>query len=274
MASLSLKNLLLTGVLLASSASSYAASYVTLSVPVPVPKLPPVATSPSPGTIPTNPFPPFPGSGPQPTFPNFPPVIRLPVLPASLYFMVDSRFSSAEQDRLRAVIASLLVDWENYYMERASSGYSSYEFCAYKYATKNLKPSGTTTQARTGAEAAYYSMERFTRQIRANGFNLAAPAIINYEVPTGSYFTIKSARATNPDKAPLTITVNPQALQRTDLSILVLTGSLHHAWLHRQGYIHPKTHTSSFISEASMCVMRNYAPKYPGSDAAYSAFLD
>jgi hypothetical protein len=199
-------------------------------------------------------------------------------LPANMKFFVDNRFTSAQRTRIRTLISRALEFWRSHYAQVAESGRSRYQNCVNTYAKFNLAPVWFDAKIASGSAAAAVQMDGFTRQIVANGFGRSPRALIMYQVPSSTVpnFTIKAVNASNPDISPLSITVNPRAISRTDLQDVTLTGSLHHAWLHREGYRHPTgVFTSYMAGEASMCVMRNNANKTPGiPDTRFTAFLD
>ncbi|MGV2967151.1 hypothetical protein [Paenibacillus sp. AGC30] len=199
-------------------------------------------------------------------------------LPAQLTFYVDNRFTTSQRGRIGTLIADLLRFWNRHYTQIAAGGRSSYQSCVNTYARFNLPPVWFENKIANGATAAAVQMDGFTRQIVANGFGRVPRALIMYQVPSATVpnFTIKAVNASNPDTAPLSITVNPRVISRTDLQNITLVGSLQHAWLHREGYRHPsRVFTSYMAGESSMCVMRANANKTPGvPDSRYTVFLD
>lgn len=200
-------------------------------------------------------------------------------LPANLTFFVDNRFTTTQRTRIRTLISRMLESWRVHYAQMAEGGRSSYQNCVNRYARFNLAPVWFDEgKLATGAAAAAVQMDGFTRMIVANGFGRAARANILYQVPSSTVpnFTIKALNASNPDANSLSVTVNPRVISRTDLQNVTLTGSLHHAWLHREGYRHPaRVFTSYMAGESSMCVMRNNANKTPGvPDSRFTVFLD
>jgi hypothetical protein len=199
-------------------------------------------------------------------------------LPATITFFVDIRFTSSQRTRIRTLILNVLAFWNRHYTELAAGGRSSYQNCVNTYARFNLSPVWFENKIANGAAAAAVQMDGFTRQIVANGFGRAPRALIMFQVPSSTVpnFTIKAVNASNPDTAPLSITVNPRVISRTDLLNTTLAGSLQHAWLHREGYRHPnRVFTSYMAGESSMCVMRNNLNKTPGvPDSRFTVFLD
>lgn len=199
-------------------------------------------------------------------------------LPANLTFYVDNRFTTSQRTRIRSLIGNLLSFWNQHYTQVAAGGRSSYQNCVNTYARFNLPPVWFENKIANGVTAAAVQMDGFTRQIVANGFGRVPRAEIMYQVPSATVpnFTFKAVNASNPDTAPLSITVNPRVISRTDLPNVTLAGSLHHAWLHREGYRHPsRVFTSYMAGESSMCVMRSNTNKTPGvPDSRYTVFLD
>ncbi|MBJ9992363.1 hypothetical protein IAE55_27065 [Paenibacillus sp. S28] len=199
-------------------------------------------------------------------------------LPANMTFFVDNRFTSTQRGRIRTLISRCLEFWRLHYEQIAENGRSNYQNCVNTYARFNLAPVWFDAKLATGSAAAAVQMDGLTRMIVANGFGRAARAQIMYQLPSSTVpnFTIKAVNASNPDVSPLSVTVNPRAISRTDLLNVTLTGSLFHAWLHREGYRHPsRVYTSYMAGEASMCVMRNNANKTPGvPDSRFTVFLD
>ncbi|MCU7767005.1 hypothetical protein N7984_30005, partial [Priestia megaterium] len=100
---------------------------------------------------------------------------------------------------------------------------------------------------------------------------------IDYHIPNPvTSSTIRAQTAFRRNNVSLSITVNPVQIDRNDVSIGLLEGSLVHAWLHRVGYTHPpNTYTTYFSGEAPMCYMRGFLPKNPAvPDAIYTQFFD
>ena len=220
--------------------------------------------SPSPGPIP----PPM----PRPTYTE----IAIPVpqpegvtnLPANIYFQIDTRFTAAQQQKIRNAINGVLFHWFIHHNEKwnggANNGVSQLAACSNIYATRNLQPvwyQGLPIS--NGLEATNLAMDQFTQLIRDNGFRLSSPARIEYRIPSPiTSSTIRGETAFKQTRVPLFFVINPAQLDRVEVSNTILTGSMLHAWLHRSGYKDPKI-TSYFISECPMCVMRSFAPKNP-----------
>ncbi|PAD31443.1 hypothetical protein [Paenibacillus sp. 7523-1] len=197
-------------------------------------------------------------------------------MPASMTFYVDTRFTDTQVTRLRQMIGIVLLAWLEHQEQINEGEISSYANCVNKYARFNLSPVWFQDRLSNGRAAAEVQMAGFTTQIQANGFNRVAKAYIKYQEPTGQNFTIKGLNASDPETNSLSVIVNPKALSNTSVGTLTLAGSLHHAWLHREGYRHPAgKYTSYFAGEASMCMMRAYKDKQPGiPDNTYTRWLD
>jgi hypothetical protein len=196
-------------------------------------------------------------------------------LPATMTFYVDSRFTTAQVNRIRQMISTVLAEW-NLHFEELNDGAarSQYQNCCNKYARFNLAPVWFEEKLSNGAAAAGVQMDGFTTQIAANGFNRAAKAYIMYQKSGTS--TIKGVNASDPEKNSLTVTINATDLSKTSVSTRFLAGSLQHAWLHREGYRHPAgKYTSYFAGESSMCIMRGNRNKTSGTpDSTYTKWLD
>ncbi|MBP1990197.1 hypothetical protein [Paenibacillus eucommiae] len=83
-------------------------------------------------------------------------------------------------------------------------------------------------------------MDGLTTMIAANGFGRASKAYVMNKVANGKdLFVVKATNASDPERNSLSVTINPKALDNTNVNNLTLTGSLTHAWLHREGYRHP-----------------------------------
>ncbi|WP_318618935.1 hypothetical protein [Priestia megaterium] len=158
----------------------------------------------------------------------------------------------------------------------ANNGISRLASCANTYATQNFQPVWYQGPPVTnGLEATNLAMDQFTQLIRDNGFRLASPAKIDYQIPSPvTSSTIRGETASRQTEVPLSFIINPTQLDRVDINSIVLTGSMFHAWLHRAGFQDPKT-TSYFISEAPMCVTRGNQQKSGAvPDAAIYQFFD
>lgn len=197
------------------------------------------------------------------------------VLPATMTFYVDTRFTTAQVNRIRQIIGTVLGNWEAHFDAlNEGDALSRYQNCVNKYAKFNLAPVWFEEKLANGAAAAAVQMDGLTTMIAANGFGRAAKAYIMYQNSRSS--TIKGVNASNPEKNSLTVTINASALNSYSVSTIFLGGSLHHAWLHREGYRHPAgKYTSYFAGESSMCVMRGNNDKSVGTpDNSYTKWLD
>lgn len=200
------------------------------------------------------------------------------LVPALVYFDVDTRFTEPQIKKLGNVISATLGVWSQHLLQKwnggANNGVSQLAACTNMYATRNLQPvwyQGPPIQ--NGIQAVNLAMDALTQRIIENGFQQIPVAKIHYHIPpVGQVSTIRSTTALKQFNVPLTTAINPQQLD--DLTLLTLTGSLVHAWLHRVGFHHPKL-TSYFIAEAPMCVMRGYQNKFPNvPDSSFIRFFD
>lgn len=198
-------------------------------------------------------------------------------LPPFLNFYVDNRFTTVQRNRIRTLIVQALGQWRTHLVQLDESGRSRYQDCVNKYARFNLSPVWFDEKLANGAAAAAVQMDGLTTMFAANGFNRASKAYIKYEVPqAGNNFYIKGVNASDPESNSLTVTINPIGLDNEGITNLFLTGTLTHAWLHREGYRHPAgKFTSYFSGEASMCLMRGNQDKVSGqNDRVLTEFLD
>ncbi|MEK3722332.1 hypothetical protein [Paenibacillus sp. FSL H8-0034] len=195
-------------------------------------------------------------------------------LPAVMTFYVDTRFTTAQVNRIRQMISIVLGNWELHFDQLDSGEESNYQNCCNKYARFNLAPVWFEEKLANGSVAASVQMDGFTTQITANGFGRASKAYIMYQKSGSS--TVKGVNASNPETASLSVLINADHLNKTSVSTVFLGGSLQHAWLHREGYRHPAgKYTSYMAGEASMCIMRGNKDKSPGlSDTTYTRWLD
>lgn len=196
-------------------------------------------------------------------------------IPETISFYIDTRFTTSQVNRLRTMIVGLLGFWNGHFTELNDGAQRSrYQNCVNQYARFNLSPVWFDEKIANGAAAAAVQMDGLTTMIAANGFGRAPKAYIKYQ--KSGNFTIKGVNASNPELNSLSITVNASALSLTSVSTAFLTGSLHHAWLHREGYRHPAgKFTSYFAGESSMCLMRGNSNKTPGTSvSAYTDWLD
>ncbi|USL45887.1 hypothetical protein [Priestia megaterium] len=222
----------------------------------------PCSEPPSPGPTPT----------PQPIYRE----ITIPVpqpegitdLPANIYFQLDRRFNSAQEQRIKDAINGVLFHWFTHHNEKwnggANNGTSQLAACTNTYAIRNLQPvwyQGPSIS--NGLEATNLAMNQFTQLIRDNGFRLSSPAKIDYRIPSPvTSSSILGETAFRQKQIPLSFTINPTFLDNIAVNTTRLTGSMLHAWLHRAGFYDPKV-TSYFIAECPMCVMRGFQPKNP-----------
>ncbi|GAB1787190.1 hypothetical protein [Priestia megaterium] len=202
-------------------------------------------------------------------------------LPANLYFYIDRRFTAVEVSRIKTIISNVLGQWKFHLTQKwnggLNNGVSSWALCAQTYAFNGLKPYWHNIPVPNGQTALEIAMDEFTQLFRDNGFKLSPPTTIDYRIPfpiTSS--TIFGAQAFQQTKVPLSITVNPKQIDRTDLTNGALEGSLVHAWLHRAGFDHPSNvYTTYFSGEAAMCYMRGYTPKNPAvPDSSFTQLFD
>ncbi|MBP1996691.1 hypothetical protein [Paenibacillus eucommiae] len=196
-------------------------------------------------------------------------------MPAAMTFYVDTRFTTAQVNRIRTLIAGALGFWREHYQQLDEQGSSRYQSCCKKYARFNLAPVWFEEKLANGSAAASVQMDGFTAQIAANGFGRAAKAYIMYK-KSNSLTVVKGVNASDPETNSLTVTFNPIALDNTGVGNATYMGSLAHAWLRREGYRHPAgKFTSYFAGEASMCVMRGNRDKVPGQkDSTFTKYLD
>ncbi|WP_145142119.1 hypothetical protein [Paenibacillus sp. Y412MC10] len=195
-------------------------------------------------------------------------------LPEAMTFYIDTRFTTAQITRIKQMISGVLAQWNTHYQQIDAGQTSSYQRCVNNYAKFNLAPVWFEEKLANGAVAASVQMDGFTTQITANGFGRSAKAYIMYQKSGSS--TIIGVNASDPETNSLSVTINASDLSKTSVSTQILTGSLQHAWLHREGYRHPAGKFTSYMAgEASMCVMRGNRDKIPGqSDATFTKWLD
>lgn len=206
---------------------------------------------------------------------SVPPAPVSEAMPTTMTFYVDTRFTSAQETRIRQLISSVLAQWKGHF-DQLNDGApeSAYQRCVRKYARFNLAPVWFEEKLANGSAAAAVQMDGFTTQIAANGFNRASRAYIMYQRSGSS--TIRGVNASNPETNSLSVTINAADLSKTTVSTQFLAGSLQHAWLHREGYRHPASRYTSYMAgEASMCIMRGNRDKTPGTpDSTYTQWLD
>lgn len=196
-------------------------------------------------------------------------------LPSNIYFQIHKNFTAAQVQKIRDAINGTLFQWFTHMNEKwdggANNGVSQLASCTNTYATKNFRPFWYRgLPISNGRTATNIAMDQFVQLIKDNGFKRSSPA----KIDPRTLNTIHAATATTQTRVPLSFQINPKQLDRIDITTTMLTGSMFHAWLHRAGFIDPKT-TSYFISEAPMCIMRGYQAKIPViPDSAFYQFFD
>ncbi|QJX74721.1 hypothetical protein FDZ14_00320 (plasmid) [Priestia megaterium] len=200
-------------------------------------------------------------------------------LPPFVYFDVNNQFTAAQRQRIKDAISGSMLAWATHMDQKwnrgTNNGISRLASCANTYATQNFQPVWYHGPLITnGLEATNLAMDQFTQLIRDNGFRLAPPAKIDYQIPSPvTSSTIRGETGFNQNRVPLSFIINPTQLDPGNINSITLTGSMFHAWLHRAGFQDPKT-TSYFISEAPMCVMRGNQPKSNIPDPVLYQFFD
>ncbi|MBA9043118.1 hypothetical protein HNP21_006296 [Bacillus aryabhattai] len=160
-----------------------------------------------------------------------------------------------------------------------NNGLSQMAACSNTYATRNLRPIWYFgTPIINGRQATEVAMDQFTQLIKDNGFRRSPRARIDWTyIPNIGSFIITTTRANTAittTRVPLSVTVNAYQVDHPNTPVGVLIGSMLHSWLHRAGFLDPKT-TSYFISECPMCVMRGYGPKLPATpDPLFYQYFD
>lgn len=189
-------------------------------------------------------------------------------LPPFIYFDISVLFTSAQEQDIKDAIQTVLFNWSFHLSQKwnggLNNGLSQLASCSNTYATKNLKPLWYQGVAITnGRKALEVAMDQFTQIIKDNGFHRSPKARIDWiTIPSYDPIFLTTTSATQ-TKVPLNFLVNTASLNNPSFGTGFKAGSMFHAWLHRAGFLDPKT-TSYFISEASMCIMRGYQPKSPG----------
>ncbi|WNS45718.1 hypothetical protein [Paenibacillus sp. MMS20-IR301] len=202
------------------------------------------------------------------------------VMPTHLYFYVDSRFTPAQLSRIRLILMQAVFFWSDYYEQMDNKGTSDLAKNVNLYARFNLSPVAIDEKLANGRVATDVMMSIITQIFQSNGFQRAGKSYIKYKIPakgTKKHFTISAVDGGEDlEQATLTVTINPQSLDRKDLGDVTLTGSLFHAWLHRIGYRHPASkYTSYFMVEAALSIMRATADKTSGTkDSLFIKYLD
>ncbi|MEH7022945.1 hypothetical protein V7113_28115 [Priestia megaterium] len=189
-------------------------------------------------------------------------------LPAFIYFDLDNQFTLTQEQDIKDAISLVLFSWFHHLSQKwnggANNGISDLAACNNVYAIRNLQPTWYIgPRIPNGLVATNVAMDQFTRLIRDNGLRLAPKAkIFAGSLANGSL--VMALTALNRTKVPLSFIVDLSKVSDIGIS----TGSIMHAWLHRAGFYDPNT-TSYFITECSMCVMRDYELKnlfLPDSD--------
>lgn len=199
-------------------------------------------------------------------------------LPPFIYFDISFLFNSAQEQKIRDAINLVLFNWSFHLTQKwnggLNNGLSQLAACSNTYATKNLSPIWYQGVSITnGRKALEVAMDQFTQMIKDNGFRRSPRARIDWiTIPFYDPIFLTTTNITQTN-VPLNFVVNAASLDNPDFGTGFWTGSMFHAWLHRAGFLDPKT-TSYFISEAAMCVMRGYQPKTPGlpDNALYRVF--
>jgi len=203
-----------------------------------------------------------------------------PPLPPFIYFDIDTRFTPTQAFRIKTIIADVVGNWWLHHTQKwnggLNNGISFWANCAQMNAFNRLKPVWQVTPVPDGLNALNEAMDILTQRFIENGFG-GIVAKVDYQVPPFNISsTIRGQTAFRRNNVPLSITINPNQIDRGDISNGALGGSLIHAWLHRLGYNHPlNTYTTYFNAEAAMCYMRGYQPKTPGfPDSIFTQFFD
>lgn len=108
-----------------------------------------------------------------------------------------------------------------------AKGVSYYADYMNKYARFNLSPVWFSDKLANGRVAADISMAGITQMLQNNGFQRVGKAYIKYKIPakgTKNYFSIKAIDGEDIDSVNLTVTVNPQFLDRPEYSTNDIAG--------------------------------------------------
>ncbi|MDN4106459.1 hypothetical protein [Paenibacillus polymyxa] len=196
-------------------------------------------------------------------------------LPETMFFYVDTQFTTTQVTRIRQMISIVLANWNSHFEELNNGAVRSrYQISCNKYARFNLAPVWFEEKIANGSAAASVSMDALTTAVAANGFGRVKTYIMYLESPLKTS-TVKGKNASNPEVNSLSVTINPKALDFTAVTTVFLSGSLWHAWLHRLGYRHPaQKYTSYFAGEAAMSIMRGNQEKGSTPDRSYTSWLD
>lgn len=196
-------------------------------------------------------------------------------LPSSIYFNVDKRFTDAQILRIKQIIVTLIGYWRQHYEQKAASSISQWAESSQKYALNNLTPLWYRGSLVTnGLEATNFAMDILTQRFIENGTGKARVAKIKYRIPKqGRKLNIQSKIAIRKNRVALNMAINPQILDNISTQITLLDGAMIYAWYHRMGYFHLKnTYSSSFITENSMCLMREFRDKTQSDDSLIKYF--
>lgn len=202
-----------------------------------------------------------------------------PPLPPFIYFDIDTRFTPTQVSRIKTIISNALGGWKQHLTQRWNGGMNNrisyWAACSQMYSFNRLKPVWQATPVPNGLTALNEAMDLWTQRFIENG-SLGVIGKIDYRIPTPiTSSTIRGKTAYRRNLVPLSITVNPIQIDRGEVSDILFTGSLAHAWFHRVGYKHPiNTYTTYFSAEAAMCYMRGFAPKGATPDSSYTQFFD
>jgi len=180
--------------------------------------------------------------------------------PAFIYFDLDNQFTLTQEQDIKDAIALVLFNWFHHLSQKwnggTNNGISDLAACNNVYAIRNLQPAWYIgPRIPNGLVATNVAMDQFTRLIRDNGLRLAPKAKIFAGSLDNGSLTL-ALTALNRTKVPLSFIVDLSKVGNIGID----AGSIMHAWLHRAGFYAPNT-TSYFITECSMCVMRDYELK-------------
>ncbi|WP_407728578.1 hypothetical protein ACJMCD_28915 (plasmid) [Priestia megaterium] len=178
-------------------------------------------------------------------------------LPSFIYFDLDNQFTLTQEQGIKDAISLVLFNWFHHLRQKwnggANNGISNLAACNNVYAIRNLQPAWYTgPRIPNGLVATNIAMDQFTRLIRDNGLRLAPKAKIFAGSLDNDSLTL-ALTALNRTKVPLSFIVDLSKVGNIGID----AGSIMHAWLHRAGFYNPNT-TSYFITECSMCIMRDY----------------
>ncbi|MFU1996331.1 hypothetical protein [Priestia megaterium] len=181
-------------------------------------------------------------------------------LPAFIYFDLDNQFTLTQEQDIKDAISLVLFNWFHHLSQKwnggANNGISDLAACNNVYAIRNLQPAWYIgPRIPNGLVATNVAMDQFTRLIRDNGLRLAPKAKI-FAGSLANNSLVMALTALNRTKVPLSFIVDLSKVSNIGIN----TGSIMHAWLHRAGFYDSNT-TSYFVTECSMCVMRDYELK-------------